>query len=81
MPTRHGGRFTKNVVTAQRSVLRRTTAFPWPSPPMNLEDIFRQVETNTSDLHDNSPSMQLTADCKPRREGQGNESRLTGHEL
>jgi hypothetical protein len=36
---------------------------------MNLEDIFRQVQTNTSDLHDCPPSTQLTADRNPRREG------------
>ena len=38
---------------------------------VNLEDIFRQVQTNTSDLHDTSPSMQLTADRNPRPEGRG----------
>jgi hypothetical protein len=36
---------------------------------MNLEDIFRQIQTNACDLHDRSPSMQLTADRNPRREG------------
>jgi hypothetical protein len=36
---------------------------------VNLEDIFRQVQTNASDLHDCPPSMQLTADPNPRREG------------
>src|SRR3974377_1630357 len=36
---------------------------------MNLEDIFRQIQTNTSDLHDCSPSMQRTADRNPRRKG------------
>jgi hypothetical protein len=36
---------------------------------MNLEDIFRQVQANTSDLHDCPPSMQLTADGNPRRKG------------
>jgi hypothetical protein len=36
---------------------------------MNLEDIFRQIQTNTSDLHDCSPSMQWTADRNPRPEG------------
>ena len=36
---------------------------------VNLEDKFRQVQTNASDLHDTSPSMQLTAECSPRREG------------
>jgi hypothetical protein len=36
---------------------------------VNLEDIFRQVQTNASDLHGNSPSMQLTGNRNPRREG------------
>ena len=36
---------------------------------MNLEDILRQVQTDASDLHDCPPSMQLTADRYPRREG------------
>ena len=36
---------------------------------VNLEDIFRQVQTNMSDLHDCPPSMQLTADRNPRRQG------------
>jgi hypothetical protein len=36
---------------------------------MNLEDIFRQVQTNTNDLHGNSPSMQVTDNRNPRREG------------
>jgi len=36
---------------------------------MNLEDIFRQIQTNANDLHDSSPSMQLTAHGNPRREG------------
>ena len=36
---------------------------------MNLEDIFRQAQTNASDLHDCPPSMQLTADRNPRPEG------------
>src|SRR5271155_6089192 len=36
---------------------------------MNLEDIFRQVQTNTNDLHGNSPSMQVTDNRTPRREG------------
>jgi hypothetical protein len=35
---------------------------------VNLEDIFRQVQTNASDLHDSSPSK-LTVDRNPRREG------------
>ena len=36
---------------------------------VNLEGIFRQIQTNTSDLHDSSPSMQLTADRNPHWEG------------
>jgi hypothetical protein len=36
---------------------------------MNLEDIFRQIQANANDLHDISPSMQLTTDGNPRREG------------
>jgi hypothetical protein len=36
---------------------------------VNLEDIFRQVQANANDLHDISPSMQLTTDGNPRREG------------
>ena len=36
---------------------------------VNLEDIFRQVQTNASDLHDCPPSMQLTTDPNPRQEG------------
>jgi hypothetical protein len=36
---------------------------------VNLEDILRQVQTDASDLHDCPPSMQLTADRYPRREG------------
>src|SRR6516162_4195097 len=36
---------------------------------INLEDIFRQIQTNASDLHDTSPSMWLTADRSSRREG------------
>src|ERR1700722_2937545 len=38
---------------------------------MNLEDIFRQIQANANDLHDISPSMQLTTDGNPRREGGG----------
>ena len=36
---------------------------------VNLEDIFRQIQANTSDLHDGSPSVRLTADRNLRREG------------
>jgi hypothetical protein len=36
---------------------------------MNLEDIFRQIQANANDLHDSSPSMQVTAHGNPRREG------------
>jgi hypothetical protein len=36
---------------------------------VNLEDIFRQIQANANDLHDSSPSKQLTADGNPRREG------------
>jgi uncharacterized protein YjbI with pentapeptide repeats len=36
---------------------------------MNLEDIFRQIQVNANDLHDSSPSMQLTAHGNPCREG------------
>jgi hypothetical protein len=36
---------------------------------MNLKDIFRQIQANANDLHDSSPSMQLTAHGNPRREG------------
>jgi hypothetical protein len=36
---------------------------------VNLKDIFRQIQANASDLHDTSPSMRLTANRNPRREG------------
>jgi hypothetical protein len=36
---------------------------------MNLEDIFRQIQANANDVHDSSPSMQVTAHGNPRREG------------
>jgi hypothetical protein len=36
---------------------------------MNLEDIFRQIQTNASDLRDTSPSMRLTADRNLSRPG------------
>ena len=38
---------------------------------MNLEDIFRQVQTNTSDLHAqfSLDAVELTADRNPRRKG------------
>ena len=35
---------------------------------MNLEDLFRQIQANANDLHDSSPSKQLTVDPNPRRE-------------
>jgi hypothetical protein len=36
---------------------------------VNLDDIFRQIQADANDLHDISPSMQLTDDGNPRREG------------
>jgi hypothetical protein len=38
---------------------------------VNLEDIFRQIQTNASDLHDGSPSTGLTADRNPPPGGRG----------
>ena len=35
---------------------------------VDLNDILRQVQTNKSNLHDTSPSMQVTFDNKLRRE-------------
>jgi len=53
-------------MTAKRLV---QDGLPMTIDAVNLEHIFRQVQANTSDLHDGSPSIQLTADRNPRREG------------
>ena len=49
MPTKHGGRFAKNVVTAPRRSVRRSTGFPWQLQ-RSLERVPRAAPAARTDL-------------------------------